>query len=366
MWKNTEISRRLNIEYPLIQGPFGGGLSAVKLAVAVSEAGGLGSFGVHHLNAEQIHRVGAELHAQTRKPFALNLWVSNHDANGHTLEQEKFRKAIDLYTPYYEQLGIAPPESPATYGNRFEDQMQAVLEVKPAVFSFVYGIPPKEVLDECRRRGIVTAGTITTVDEAVAMEQAGVDVIVATGLEAGGHRVSFLRSPEESLTGTFALIPTVVAKVKTPVIAAGGIANGRCIAAAFMLGAQGVQVGTAFLACEESNASPVHRDALFSDQAKYTVLTRAFTGRLARGIRNRFTDDMQSRSGDILPYPIQSFFTGSFKQAAIKQHRGDLISLWASQSTALLRHRNARDLFNELVTDASRMLAGQSSASAIA
>lgn len=360
MWKKTEASRRLNIEYPIIQGPFGGGLSAVKLAVTVSEAGGLGSFGVHHLDPEHIQLIGRELHGQTNKPFALNLWISNHDANGHRLEAERFRKAVELYKPYYDELGIRPPEPPASYGNRFEDQIQALLDVRPAVFSFVYGIPSTDILDECRRRNIITVGTITTIDEALAMEEAGVDLIVATGFEAGGHRVSFLRSSEDSLTGTFSLIQTVTARVKTPVVAAGGIVDGRGIAAAFTLGAQGVQIGTAFLACEESNASVVHRNALFSDQAKYTMLTRAFSGRLARGIRNQFAENMQSHTNDILPYPIQSWFTGSFKQAAIKQQRGDLISLWASQSSPLLKHRKARELFDELVSDTSKLLSGSS------
>lgn len=360
MWSQTDISRRLKIDYPIIQGPFGSGLSAVKLAVTVSEAGGLGSFGVHHLNADQILQVGNELHAQTRKPFALNLWVSNQDINGHALEQDKFRKALELYKPYYEELGLALPEPPVSYGNRFEDQIQALLDVRPAAFSFVYGIPSQDILDECRRRDIITIGTITTVDEALAMEQAGIDIIVATGFEAGGHRVSFLRSSEDSLTGTFSLVRTVAAKVKVPVVAAGGIADGRGVAAAFMLGAQGVQIGTAFLACEESNASDVHRDALFSEQAKYTLLTRAFSGRLARGIRNRFAETMQSHTNDILPYPIQGWFTGGFKQAAIKQRRGDLISLWASQSSPLLKHRKARHLFDELVRDTSSMLSGHS------
>lgn len=360
MWAKTEITRRLKIDYPIVQGPFGGGLSAVKLAATVSAAGGLGSFGMHHLNAAQIHQTGKELHEQTGKPFALNLWVSNHDVASQSFSREQFQNALNVFKPYYDELGVALPEQPSAYGNRFEDQIQALLDVKPAAFSFVYGIPSQEILEQCRRLGIATIGTITTIDEAVAMEQAGVDLIVATGMEAGGHRVSFLRSAEDSLTGSFALIPAVAAKVKTPVIAAGGIVNARGIAAAFMLGAQGVQIGTAFLACAESNASEAHREALFSDRAKDTMLTRAFTGRLARGIRNRLAEEMQSRSQQVLPYPVQSFFTGGFKQAAIKQHRGDLMSLWASQSASLLKRRNARELFDELVSDTSKIMAGMS------
>lgn len=351
MWSQTSVARRLGLEYPIIQGPFGGGLSSTQLTVAVSEAGGMGSFGVHHLSPEDISEIGRVLHAQTRKPFALNLWVSNHDENGASLTPAEYERAIEMFQPYYYQLGIKAPLQPTRFGYSFEEQIEAVLDVKPAAFSFVYGIPSENILEECRRRNIVTIGAITTIDEAVAMENAGVDLIVATGFEAGGHRVSFLRSSEESLTGTFALIPTVTATVKIPVIAAGGIANAKGIAAAMILGAQGVQIGTAFLACNESNASDIHRAALFSDDAKYTVLTRAFSGRLARGIRNNFTDEWQSKIFQTLPYPIQSWFTNSFKSAAINHHRPDLMSLWASQITPILKHQHAEELFAELVQE---------------
>lgn len=349
MWPQTSVARRLGIEHPIIQGPFGGGLSSTQLTVAVSEAGGMGSFGVHHLGPEDIGEVGRALHAQTRKPFALNLWVSNHDEGVAPLIPAEYTRAIEIFQPYYHQLDIEPPLQPARFGYSFEEQIEAVLDVKPAAFSFVYGIPSENILEECRRRNIVTIGAITTIDEAVAMENAGVDLIVATGFEAGGHRVSFLRSSEESLTGTFALIPTVAATVKIPVIAAGGIADAKGIAAAMILGAQGVQIGTAFLACNESNASDIHRAKLFSDDAKYTVLTRAFSGRLARGIRNNFTDEWQAKNFQPLPYPIQSWFTNSLKSAAINHHRPDMMSLWASQITPLLKHKQAQELFDELV-----------------
>src|SRR5262249_12137036 len=154
------------------------------------------------------------------------------------------------------------------------------------------GIPSPEVLRECRQRAIVTLGTATTVDEAVALDEAGVDIVVATGFEAGGHRVSWLRPAEECLIGSLALIPQVVDRIKAPVIAAGGIANGRGIAACLALGASGVQIGSAFLACDESNASPEHREKLLTADGTTTVLTRVFTGRLARGIPNRFVDDL--------------------------------------------------------------------------
>lgn len=357
MWSRTAVTQRLGIQYPIIQGPFGGGLSSTQLSIAVSEAGGLGSFGVHHLSPADIRDLGKSLHQQTKKPFALNLWVSNQDQDASSFTDEKFQQSLKMFQPYYERLGLKPPAKPERFGYNFEDQIDALLDAKPAVFSFVYGIPSREILQECKRRNIVTIGAITTIDEALVMESAGVDLLVATGFEAGGHRVSFLRSSEDSLTGTFALIPTVTTKVKIPVIAAGGIANAKGIAAAMVLGAQGVQIGTAFLACEESNASQVHRNKLFSNDAKYTALTRAFSGRLARGIRNQFVDEWQTKTSQILPYPVQSWFTNSFKPAAIEQNRADLMSLWASQATPLLKHKKAAELFTELVKETNHIFA---------
>lgn len=355
MWQDTEVARRLKLRFPLIQGPFGGGLSSTELLVAVSEAGGLGSFGAHHLSPAQIRDLGAHIRSRTQKPFNLNLWVSDHDPGGLSLTPEEFQEGVERFRPYYEALGVKPPAMPERYGQRFEEQVEALLDVRPPVFSFVCGIPSADILAECRRRDIVTLGTVTTLDEALAMQEAGVDMLVATGMEAGGHRVSFLRSAEDSLTGTLALVPVVADRVSVPVIAAGGIADGRGIAAALTLGAQGVQLGTAFLACEESGASAPHREALFGEGARYTALTRAFTGRLARGLRNHFVEDMAARKPPLFPYPIQSWFTGSFRQAAMEQGRADLISLWAGQAAPLLRHRKAGALFAELVRDTTAL-----------
>jgi nitronate monooxygenase len=179
---------------------------------------------------------------------------------------------------------------------------------------------------------------------------------VATGFEAGGHRVSFLRPPEDCLTGTLALVPQVVDAVRVPVIAAGGIADGRGIRAALALGAQAAQVGTAFLACDQSNAPAVHRERLFAPDAGRTALTRAFSGRLARGQVNRLMESLEAQSRELPPYPVQGFLTGALRQAAIDQQRPDLMSLWSGQSAPLLRHRDARQLFDALLAglDASQ------------
>jgi nitronate monooxygenase len=227
---------------------------------------------------------------------------------------------------------------------------------KVPVFSFIYGIPPKEILDECRAKGILTIGTATTPDEAVALQEANVDVIAASGFEAGGHRGSFLRAAEDSLTGTFSLVPQVVDLVKAPVVAAGGIADARGIVAAFALGAEGVQIGTAFLACEESGASESHRQAILGGRARHTALTRGFTGRLARGIKNRLLETMNAPGVEILPYPLQRFLMRSVSAPAEKSDRQELIPMWAGQSASLSTHVKATELLDSLVSGVSAMI----------
>jgi nitronate monooxygenase len=347
MWQQNEFTKLLGLRYPIVQGPFGGGLSSVELLGLVSDLGGLGSYGAHHLAASQITELAKALHTRTAKPFALNLWVNNQDAGGEKLSAEQFAAGVARFKPYYDELGLPAPTMPVQYGEKFLDQAQAVIDAKPVVFSFVFGIPPAQVLAECRRRNITTIGTITTIDEAVQME---------AGFEAGGHRVSFLQSAENSLTGTMALIPTVVDSVKIPVIAAGGIGDGRGIAAALMLGACGVQIGTAFLACAQSGTSDVHRTALHSERARYTMLTKAFSGRLARGIRNRFAEEFAAGDAAIFPYPIQGWFAGGLRAAAIAQNRPDLLSLWSGQAAPLLKQTDAAELFAKLVEDTTDSL----------
>ena len=238
---------------------------------------------------------------------------------------------------------------------RFEDQVQALLDEGIFVFSFIYGIPSKQILDEFRRKEIVLIGTATTVDEAIALEQAGVDVIAASGFEAGGHRGSFLQPSEDSLTGTMALVPQVVDAVSLPVIAAGGIGDARGIVAAFALGAEGVQMGTAFLAREESGASPLHREALLTGQAKQTALTRGFTGRLARGIKNRLLDELNQRDIEILPYPLQRALVRHLSTPAEKAGRSELLPLWAGQSADLSHCTDVRALLDTLVNEVAEI-----------
>ncbi len=351
MWKNTEAARRLKLDAPIVQGPFGSGLSAVDLVVAVCEAGGLGSFGVHHLDGAGIRTIDAQIRARTRRTYALNLWIPLGDSDDPQLTDAQWRVAVDLLRPWFDELRVPLPARPQRFGPHYQEQIETVLALRPPVFSFVFGVPAPDVLDGCRRAGIATLGAATTPAEAKLLEQAGVDMIVASGFEAGGHRVSFLREPEDCLTGTMALIPQVVDAVKVPVIAAGGMADGRGIAGALKLGASAAQIGTAFLACEESNASPLHRAKLFSADAARTTLTRAFTGRLARSIHNDFIDSLKGNEALLAPYPVQAWLTSQLKAAALTANRGDVISLWSGQGAPLLRHRRAVDLMHSLITE---------------
>jgi nitronate monooxygenase len=353
MWKDTAVSRRLKLDAPIVQGPFGGGLSSVDLVVAVSNSGGLGSFGVHHLEGAGIRAIAAQIRARTMRPFALNLWVPLRDSDDPRLSDQQWATALELLQPYFKLLGSDLPARPQRFAPRYEEQVEAVLELKPPVFSFVFGVPSAAILERCRSAGIATLGAATTPAEAKLLADAGVDMIVATGFEAGGHRVSFLREPEECLTGTLALVPQVADTVRVPVIAAGGIADGRGVAAALAAGASAAQIGTAFLACEESNASPLHRDALFSPAAQRTSLTRAFSGRLARSIHNDFIDAFAGKEHLLPPYPVQNWLTAQFRAAALAAGRTDIVSLWSGQSAPLLKHRHASDLMAALMTAAA-------------
>lgn len=350
----TPLSERLGIRYPIIQGPFGGGLSTVKLLATVANNGGLGSFGAYHLEPEAIHHLAQEIRQATAAPYAINLWVSDHDPGSIELSNTEREKAHHRFAPLYQAWGASPPDVSKPPRPRFEAQVEALLEVRPPVFSFIFGIPSPEILAACRERNIFTIGTATTLAEGLALEAAGVDAVLATGFEAGGHRPSFLKTPEASLTGTLCLVPLLVDRLNIPVIAAGGIADGRGIAAALMLGAEAVQIGTAFLACEESGTIAAHRDALLQADDDRSVLSRAYTGRLARFLPNRLLELLSADPP--LPFPWQSWFVNPLKQTAARQNQPEAFSLYASQATPLLRHHRAADLIAALVEETEMCL----------
>ncbi|MEL6660838.1 MAG: DUF561 domain-containing protein [Bacteroidota bacterium] len=355
MWYKTRVTELLGIQYPIVQGPFGGGYSSAELVAAVSNLGGMGGYGANGMQPKDILAINTDIRQRTDKPYVINLWVDQVDEQDE-FDAAHFAKLTDAYRPLFTELGVPIPERPATRENIFDQQLEAVLEASPPAFSFIFGIPSAEALRACRQRGILTIGNATTVDEAIALEEAGVDLIVASGFEAGGHRPSFLRKSEESLTGTFALIPQIASQVHTPIVAAGGVADARGVAAALLLGASAVQVGTAFLACQASNASDVHRSVLFSERAKYTTLTRHFTGRLARGTASGIARTGEKEDRLIAPYPLHSSFLGPLRRAALEQGRTDLITFWAGQNAPLIRHDKVAAVMNSLIQDVDVLL----------
>jgi len=353
-WNRNRLTEKLGIDYPIIQGPLGG-LSSQRLTAAVSNFGGLGSFGALSLSPEEIKNVISQIRSLTSKPFAVNLWVSMEDDGARTSDEAAFNRSLAPLASYFAQLQAPRPQYKPYSHIRFEDQARILLDEKVPVFSFIFGIPPKEILDECRAKGVVTIGTATTPDEAVALQHAGVDAIVASGFEAGGHRGSFLRAAEDSVTGTFSLVPRIVDVVDVPVIAAGGIADARGVISAFALGAEAVQMGTAFLTCEESGASRIHREALMQRKAEYTGLTKAFTGRLARGINNRLMGELNQKPDEILPYPLQRMVVRNLSIAAESAGRADLMPLWAGQSASLSTCTDVSSFLNSLVEEVSEI-----------
>jgi nitronate monooxygenase len=353
-WNRNRLTAKLGIDYPIIQGPLGG-LSSQRLTAAVSNSGGLGSFGALGLPPEAIQDVIAEIRSLTSKPFAMNLWVSMEDEGARTSNENAFHRSLAPLAVHLDALGAPRPTYKPYSPVRFEDQARVLLDAHVPAFSFIYGIPPKDIVKECRAKGIVTIGAATTPDEAVALQEAGVDAIAASGFEAGGHRGSFLRAAEDSLTGTLSLVPQIVDIVDVPVIAAGGIGDARGVIAALALGAEAVQMGTVFLACEESGASRLHREALIGKHARYTALTKGFTGRLARGIHNRLMEELNRQGAEILPYPLQRGLVRNLSIAAEAAGRPDLVPMWAGQSANLSACTDVPAFLNSLIEEVSEI-----------
>lgn len=347
----NKLTQRLGIRYPIVQGPFGGGFSTPSLTATVSNCGGLGSFGAHNLNAEQIIDKVAQIRSLTAKPFAVNLWISSADDGVLNIQQNHYEMVSNFYKNQLGELGIGQAHFTKKFGEDFEDQIEGLIEARPAVFSFVFGIPSESIINRCREKGIVTVGTATTLDEALAVERAGIDCLIVSGSEAGGHRPSFLRAAEDSLVGLNALLSVVSEEVRIPIIAAGGIVTSKQIQAAQLLGADGVQMGTAFLACEESGASPIHREMIFSERVKNTTLSRSYTGRLARFIENDFLLWAKDNHIPYLPYPVQNYLLAEMKKVASGRGLSELAPLYAGQGGRLVKHRKAKELFESLINE---------------
>ncbi|HEX2911164.1 MAG TPA: nitronate monooxygenase [Chloroflexia bacterium] len=352
MWTETKITRTLKIAYPIIQGPMAGGPTTPALVAAVSNGGGLGSLGAAYLTPDQMRKDIREIRSLTAKPFGVNLFIPGPAQ----AQPQAIERMQQILATYRRELGLETPEIKAPYIPSFEEQIQVALEERVPVFSFTFGLLPARWVQEMKAAGIVVMGTATTVQEGIALEKSGVDGIVGQGSEAGGHRGTFLAPVPQSLIGTMALIPQLVDAVKIPVVAAGGIMDGRGIAAALTLGADAVQLGTAFLATPESGAHPDYKTLLQKSPEDSTTLTRVFSGRYARGLRNRFTEELQDHEAELLPFPIQNSYTRDIRTAANKQNRTEFMSLWAGQGVRLTRALPAAELVAELAKEVNAAL----------
>src|SRR5437879_6424104 len=338
--------RRLNMIYPVIQAPLAGGGDTPGLVAAVGEAGGLGFIGGAYLTPQQILETAQAVRARTARPFGISLFAPQPLPDA----PQDPRPALECLAPFHAELELPPPQVPALAADSFAEQLAAALEGGASVFSFTFGILRASAIHTIKARGVFLIGTATTVDEAVALEKAGVDAVVTQGAEAGGHRGSFAAEFEMGMIGTISLVPQVVDALRIPVIASGGIMDGRGIAAALALGAQAVQMGTAFLVCDESGVPDAYKEAILTAREHETRLTRAFSGRPARGIVNRFITEVE-RNTDVdavLPFPFQNALTRPLRSAAARQGRAEFLSLWAGQGVRMARRHSAAQLISRL------------------
>jgi nitronate monooxygenase len=340
-----KLTKLLGIELPIIQAPMAGAQGSA-MAIAVSNAGGLGSLPCAMLNPDAIRKELATIRAQTGKPFNVNFFC--HTPPVADAKREAQWRA--LLTPYYREFGIDPDSIPADPGRLpFSAEAAAVLEeFRPAVVSFHFGLPPEKLLARAKALGAKILCSATTVEEARWLEAHGVDAIIAQGLEAGGHRGIFLSQDLTTQVGTFALLPQIVRAVKLPVIAAGGIADAKSVAAALALGAAGVQIGTCYLLCPEATISPLHRAALKSESARHTALTNLFTGRPARGIVNRIIRELGPINGAAPAFPLATSAIMPLRAKAEAAGSSDFSPLWSGQNASGCKEVPAAQLTREL------------------
>jgi len=358
----TRVTEMLGLPHPIIQAPLAGGGDTPALVAAVCDAGGLGSIGATYLSPHQITATCAAVRARTDRPFGINLFVPE----GSLPDDIATGAAMARVAPFYEELGLPRPEPPSLVARDFDAQLDAALGGGASLFSFTFGMLPVSALRKVQTRGLTLAGTATTVDEAIALDRAGIDIVVAQGSEAGGHRGSFAEPVdaaafERGMIGTLALVPQIVDAVRVPVVASGGIMDGRGIAAALALGASGAQLGTAFLTCEEAGVPDAYKQAIMDAHEDQTRMTRAFSGRPARGIVNRFMREVEApwwpQQFSILPFPLQNALTRPLRAAAAKQGRAEFLSLWAGQGVRMSRRMKAADLVATLVRETEAAIA---------
>jgi nitronate monooxygenase len=332
-----------------------GGGDTPELVAAVGNAGGTGFIGAAYLTPAQITDSARAVRALTSRRFGINLFAPLPPPPAQDLSA-----AIARLAPFYAELGLPAPSPGPAPADAFDAQLAAALESGASAFSFTFGLLPTATVDAIKARGVTVLGTATTVAEAIALQDSGVDAVIAQGSEAGGHRGTFLGDFADALIGTMALVPQVVDAVRVPVIASGAIMDGRGIAASLALGAGAVQLGTAFLACDEAGVAEVYKAAIVHAAEDGTRVTRAFSGRAARGVVNRFMREVDADGDAIAAFPLQNALTRPLRAAAARQGRAEFLSLWAGQGVRMARRQSAAALVARLVEETRTVIASLS------
>jgi nitronate monooxygenase len=333
--------------HPIIQGPTAGGNNTPAQIAAASNAGALGSLACSLLSPEAIRTQTAQIRALTDKPFCLNFFVLDTPQPS----PDEIARAAEWLKPLWSSLGWTELPTPAKWCEDFAAQFETLIELRPAVASFTFGILSAEQIQRLHDAGIFVIGTITHADEARAWQSRGADAVIASGTESGGHRGTFIGAQEDARLTTFELLPTIVSAVNIPVISAGGIMDGADIKRALNAGAQAVQMGTAFLVADESGIHPAYKRRLLEAADHPTRLTRTFSGRYARGLVNRFMQTLEKVEKDLPAYPVQNALTTPIRAEAAKRGETELMSLWCGAGVARVRPMSTAKLIETLLAE---------------
>jgi nitronate monooxygenase len=352
MWSDQCLLDLFEIEHPILQAPMAGSASP-ELVAAVSGAGALGGFGAAGSSPSGLGSTIRGIRELTDRPFNINLF--NACSEEYDREARPGRRLSELLATYHAEMKLGPVPEPIPLFGPAAAQLEVALDAEVPVISFHFGVEAQTV-SRAHDGGAKVLCSATTVSEASSLEAVGVDVIIAQGAEAGGHRGTFEGHYQHALIGTLALVPRVVDAVSVPVIAAGGIMDARGVVACLALGASAVQLGTAFLGCPEAAVTDLWRDALDAAEADTTTVTEAVSGKPARAIRNRYIDELEAIDEPLLPYPAQFSVSRELRKEAARRGDPSLVAVWAGQGVGLIRRQPAADLVRQLVTESRELM----------
>ena len=340
--------KTLYLKFPLVVAPMAGVASSVDFVVASCQAGALGSVGAAYSSPADIEKFVHQVREKTNRPIAINLFIPHEMPK---ISEAQIQCAIQANEKYRKKFGLPTATVAAPYEESFEAQFEKVMQLKPEVFSFVFGLLKKDYLRECQKQNIMTVGTATTLEEAMALQDSGVDAMALQGVEAGGHRGIFNPESDDPLITTGDLLKQCREKIKVPLIAAGGIMTSKDTERMLASGASAVQMGTAFLACQEAGTSAAFRKILMTTANRKTKLTRAFSGRIARGLENLYMTEMDQQPEAILPFQAQNKLTREMRNASAKAGSSDYLSLWCGTGQGDLWTGSVGDLIQQLFLD---------------